>query len=133
MPEGTRSDAMPTKYTGGLHTNFVAALAIALATLTACGGDDARDTREEVADAQEQAAEHVAEAQSDAAEAGRDVDARAAAAYDVAVAQAEGAHSVAVERCDALAGDARRSCRERADADLQLAKSRAKQARDSST
>jgi hypothetical protein len=37
---------------------------------------------------------------------------------------------VAIERCDALSGDTRRSCRERADLELERARTAAKQARD---
>lgn len=106
---------------GGHRGILVAALiGSALATLTACGGD-ARPAGNAPAEA------HVAEAPDGTG------DARATAAHDVAVAQAEGAHSVALERCDTLAGDARNACRDRADSDLELAKSRAKEALDART
>lgn len=106
-----------------LRTLRVAVFLFVAATCVACdrGGDStARPaTRPD---------SHVADARRDGSDA-----TRAANAYDVAVAQAEGAHTVAVERCDAFDGDARLACRDRADADLELAKSRARKARDSRT
>lgn len=127
---------MHTNYGGGTRRKHVAHPAIVafaamsvVATLTACGDDGAREARTGSVTANDGAAAHVAEAEH----AGTTGDVRADAAYDVAVAQAEGAHSVAVERCGALTGDARDACRDRADAELELAKSRAKQARDART
>jgi hypothetical protein len=52
-------------------------------------------------------------------------DASARAAYDVAVAQADGDHSVAVQQCSALTGEAQKSCKERADAGYDQAKTHA--------
>ena len=46
-------------------------------------------------------------------------------AYDVAVAQADGDHNVAIQQCLALIGDAQKSCKERADAAYDQAKTHA--------
>jgi hypothetical protein len=45
-----------------------------------------------------------------------------ARASDVAMEQAAGAHRMAAARCGTLGGDARRACREHADADLERAR-----------
>lgn len=141
---------------GGPRKITVAALLLAAAaTLTACGREDPAETRADIAAAETTAAQRTAEAREQAAgqrsaaqhEAADSLEdgastgaaqaqvARASAesAHDVAVAQAEGAHEVATERCDALAGDARRSCRERADLELERARTAARQARDGPT
>ncbi len=46
-------------------------------------------------------------------------------AYDVAVAQADGDHNVAIQQCLALTGQAQKSCKERADAGYDQAKTHA--------
>jgi hypothetical protein len=43
----------------------------------------------------------------------------------VAVAQADGEHNVAIQQCLALTGEAQKSCKERADAGYDQAKTRA--------
>jgi hypothetical protein len=43
----------------------------------------------------------------------------------VAVAQADGDHNVAIQQCLALTGEAQKSCKERADADYDEAKTHA--------
>jgi hypothetical protein len=53
------------------------------------------------------------------------IEANARAAYDVAVAQADGDHTVAIQQCSALTGLAQKSCKERADAVLDQAKTHA--------
>ncbi|MCZ8132098.1 MAG: hypothetical protein O9284_12490 [Steroidobacteraceae bacterium] len=135
---------------------FVGLLAGA-AALAGCGREDPAETRADVARAETEATEQVAAAREAAADTNSDArheaaqsivesggesggsapdanrelrTASAEGAYAVAVAQAEGAHRVAVERCDALSGDARLICRDRADAELQRAKARAQAARD---
>jgi hypothetical protein len=46
--------------------------------------------------------------------------------YEVAMTAAEGDHKVALEQCDALSGAAQKDCKDKADADYDLAKARAK-------
>ena len=46
--------------------------------------------------------------------------------YDVTVTAADGQHKVALEQCDALAGAAQKDCKDKADADYDLVKARAK-------
>jgi len=48
------------------------------------------------------------------------------AAADTAVTQAEGDNKVALQKCEALSGDAQKSCKEQANAALDEAKARAK-------
>jgi len=48
------------------------------------------------------------------------------AAADSAVTQAEGENKVALAKCEALAGDAQKTCKEQANAQLDLVKQRAK-------
>jgi Tfp pilus assembly major pilin PilA len=113
--------------------------ALVLAAVSACDSAKSPDKVESnVAAAQAKAASEVADAQRSAA---KDVDAaqdkmngqgvelsntNAKATYDVAIAKAEGDHKVASAKCDALAGDAQKSCRDVSDAEYELAKSRAK-------
>lgn len=105
-----------------MHGILVGTLCAALLTLTGCGREN---PAEAIVDAQGDAnGQPVPQARQELR------SASAEGAYEVAVAQAEGAHKVAVERCDALSGDQRRNCRDRADAELQQAKNRAQQARD---
>ena len=47
-------------------------------------------------------------------------------AYDVTATAADGGHKVALEQCEALAGTAQKDCKDKADADYDLAKARAK-------
>lgn len=96
---------------GGRSSFFIVTLLAALATLAACGRDDAGEPRARLALAPPSAQR----------------------AYDVALAQAEGAHASARERCTTLAGDAQRTCNARADADLDYAKRRARAIRDAGT
>jgi hypothetical protein len=46
--------------------------------------------------------------------------------YDVAMTAAEGDHNVALEQCNALSGAAQKDCKDKADADYDLVKARAK-------
>jgi hypothetical protein len=48
------------------------------------------------------------------------------AAADDAVTQAEGENKIALAKCAALGGDAQKTCKEQANAELKLAKERAK-------
>jgi hypothetical protein len=111
-----------------------------LATALACGCNGAKSpaaVATDVAVAQQQASAEVADARKDAtknvdtavANAGgssKDVDdVGARSAYDVAVAQADGDHNVAIQQCLALTGEAQKSCKERADAAYDQAKTHA--------
>jgi hypothetical protein len=46
--------------------------------------------------------------------------------YDVAMTAAEGDHKVALEQCNALSGATQKDCKDKADADYDLVKARAK-------
>ena len=111
-----------------------------LTTALACGCNSAKSpaaVATDVAAAQQQASIEVADARKDAAKnvdraaanvdgSSKDLnDASAKAAYDVAVAQADGDHSVAIQQCSALTGEAQKSCKERADAGYDQAKTHA--------
>ena len=115
-----------------------------LATALACGCNSAKSpaaVATDVAAARQQASTEVTEARKDAA---KDVDSAAAnadgssknlndvdarTAYDVAVAQADGNHNVAIQQCSALTGEAQKSCKDRADAGYDQAKTHANVAR----
>jgi hypothetical protein len=111
-----------------------------LTAALACGCNSAKSpaaVATDVAAARQQASTEVTDAQKDAAKnvdstaanvdgSSKDVnDASAKAAYDVSVAQADGDHNVAIQQCSALTGDAQKSCKERADADYDQAKTHA--------
>lgn len=68
-----------------------------------------------------------ASADSDVAKAQDKADAKTAdAAADTEVTQAEGDNKVALAKCEALSGDAQKSCKDMANAKLAEAKARAK-------
>jgi nickel-dependent lactate racemase len=111
-----------------------------LTAALACGCNGAKSSAAvaiDVAAARQQASTEVTDARKDAAKnvdsAAANVDgsskdlnvASARAAYDVAVAQADGDHSVAIQQCSALTGEAQKSCKERADARDDQAKTHA--------
>jgi hypothetical protein len=106
-----------------------------LTTALACGCNSAKSpaaVATDVAAARQQASTAVDAAKNvDSAAANVDGsskdrnDASARAAYDVAVAQADGDHSVAIQQCSALTGEAQKSCKERADAGHDQAKTHA--------
>jgi hypothetical protein len=84
----------------------------------------------EVTDTQKDAAKNVDSAAANVDGSSKDLtDASARAAYDVAVAQADGNHGVAIQQCSALTGEAQKSCKERADAGYEQAKTHANVAR----
>jgi membrane-bound lytic murein transglycosylase B len=111
-----------------------------LTTALACGCNSAKSpaaVASDVAAARQQASTEVADARKDAA---KNVDSAAAnadgsskalndvgakTAYDVAVAQADGDHNVATQKCLAQTGDAQKSCKEKADASYDQAKTHA--------
>ena len=120
--------------------------AIALLAVVGCSrAESPAEVREDVSEARTEAAKDVNEAredqmetienrQHDIADEAHDVtdeardamDAEHETAYDVAVAKAEGEAKVAKEQCEAMSGDAQEACKERADANLNLAKANAK-------
>src|SRR6185312_12329270 len=107
--------------------------AVAMLGATACNrASDQATVANDVAKANDEAAKHDAKAEesqakTDVAKAQEKADDKKAdSAYDTAVTEAEGAHKVAVEKCNALAGDAQKACKDKADARLQLAKANAK-------
>jgi len=55
------------------------------------------------------------------------------AAYDVAVAKADGGHKIAIAKCEALAGNAQKSCMDQADAARDMAKAEAQAAKANGT
>ena len=110
-----------------------------LTTVLACGCNSAKSpaaVATDVAAAQQQASAAVTDARKEAA---KTLDSAANArgssknlndvgarnSYDVAVAQADGVHNVAIQQCLALTGEAQKSCKERADAGYEQAKTHA--------
>jgi hypothetical protein len=80
----------------------------------------------EVTDARKEAAINVDNAAANPDGSPKDAtDVGAKSAYDVAVAQADGDHNVAIQQCLALTGEAQKSCKERADAAYEQAKTHA--------
>ena len=91
---------------------------VAKAANTAAENDVKADERE---------AKVEASAGADVAKEQEKADAKTAdAAADTAVTQAEGDSKVALQKCEALSGDAQKSCKEQANAALDEAKARAK-------
>jgi hypothetical protein len=85
--------------------------------------------KKEVA-ALEQQARTEAAADTDEVDAVRKAEKRkAASSYDVAVTEAEGRYKITRAQCDALNGDVKRSCVDRADASLTLSKADAEATR----
>jgi hypothetical protein len=79
-----------------------------------------------VTDARKEAEKKIDSAEANADGSSKDLnEASAKAAYDVAVAQADGDHNVAIQQCSALTGEAQKSCKERADARYDQAKTQA--------
>jgi hypothetical protein len=89
---------------------------------------DARAKRDsEVASAKQEAAKSEGKAESKVDDKTADLNnANAKGAYDVAMAQADGDHKVALQRCDSISGDSQKACKDRADAQYDLAKANAK-------
>lgn len=80
----------------------------------------------EVTDARKDAARNLVSAATNADGSSKNLnDVGARNAYDVAVAQADGDHNVAIQKCLALTGEAQKSCKERADAQYDQAKTHA--------
>jgi hypothetical protein len=108
---------------------FIAAAVLGL-VLGAAGcnrQESAKEVREDVADARQDANEKVADQQADViAAADGSVEDRAEADYDVAIAQADGDRKVAAEACEALSGDAQANCKKQAEQSYDSAKALAK-------
>jgi hypothetical protein len=119
-----------------------ALLASAILCLSACNKSESPDkVQENVAKAQSNAAEENAKAdekvkqvEADAAKDRADALAKVAdksvgALADSAVTQAEGDTKVALAKCQALEGDAQKSCKDEANAHLDAVKAKAKAAK----
>ena len=113
--------------------------ALMIAGISGCNNAKSPDTVEnnvssaqakassEVADAKQEAGKDINSAQAKMNEQGTDLNnANAKGSYDVAMAKADGDHKVSTARCDALAGDAQKTCKDQADASYDLAKASAK-------
>jgi len=123
-----------------MRANLLLSAALtALVALSGCNKAEspdkvANDVAKATADAQkhDDRAEQKAE-QTDATvsnDLSKDVDKanskEARAAADDVVTQAEGQNKIALAKCEALAGDAQKSCKDQANADLDAIKQRAK-------
>jgi hypothetical protein len=119
-------------------TGYIAVILL-VAAMAACNNAKSPDAvANDVAAARQKAAAQVASAERDAAkkddsaqntvnEKTQDLNStEAKGAYDVASARAEGDHKIALEKCLALAGDAQQACKDKADANYDLAKANAK-------
>ena len=115
-----------------MNTRFVlkAAFFALLASSAACNrAESPAKTASDVSKARQEAVTNLASAQHKAADdLGKAAAEAAQARYDVAIAGAKGDHKVAVEQCEVLSGDQQKSCKDKADADLELATARAKDA-----
>lgn len=118
------------------HTkSYFAALAAALLLMTGCNrAESPREVSRDVAEAQQEGAEKVAEARADAARDRMDAgqpfnETPAENQYEIMLAQAEADHKVAIESCEILAGDAQRTCKADADAQLEASKADAERLR----
>ena len=119
-----------------------ALLASALLCLSACNkAESPEKVQEDVAKAQSKAADENAKAdqkvkqvEADAAKDRADAlakvtDKNVGALTDAAVTQAEGETQVALAKCEALEGDAQKTCKDQANAHLDAVKARAKTAK----
>jgi hypothetical protein len=80
----------------------------------------------ELTDAREDAAKNVDGAVTNADGSSKNLnDVGARSEYDVEVARADGDHNVAIQQCLAVTGEAQKSCKERADAAYDQAKTHA--------
>lgn len=85
---------------------------------------------DKVAKVDQSASEKVASAREDVRSEQRDLEHVAAVQNQkVAETEAEGAHKVALAQCEAMSGSAQKSCRDQADANYEVAKAKAEQAR----
>ena len=122
-------------------TLIVTTLAVTLGLVACQKHETPAENRADVAAARSEASKDVAEVRKDADAKVADASRTQAAAQtdvghevskadeDVAIADANGAYKVAIAKCDIMTGDARSTCKHRADADLEMAKARALQGR----
>jgi hypothetical protein len=88
------------------------------------------DAAQEDAKADEKVKQVEAEAAKDRADAGvKAADKSVGAVVDSAVTQAEGETKVALAKCEALEGDAQKTCKDQANAHLDAVKAKAKAAK----
>jgi hypothetical protein len=124
-----------------MRTLLTAAIVIAVFTIAGCDNAKPPDTvAKDVAKAEQKAANEVANsekaAEKDLNKAAEKVDDKlvdfnntaAKEAYKLAVAKADGDRKVALANCQALGGDAQKTCKEQAQADFGAAKANAKAA-----
>jgi hypothetical protein len=124
-----------------MRTVLTSAIAIAVLALAGCDSAKSPETVAKHVDAAEQkAATELAKseqaAEKDLAKAAEKVDDKvvefnntaAKDAYNLAVAKADGDRKVALANCQALGGDAQKTCKDQADADSGAAKANAKAA-----
>jgi hypothetical protein len=124
-----------------MRTLLTSAIAIAVFTMTGCDHAKPPETvAKDVAKAEQQAASEVASseknAEKDLSKAANKVDDKLAdfnntaakEAYNLAVAKADGNRKVALANCQALGGDAQKTCKDQAEADYGAAKANAKAA-----
>lgn len=120
---------------------LISSIALTVALATGCNNAKSPDAvASDVAAAQQKASTEVANSENAAAkDMGKAADkvdgkmtdlnnAAAKDAYDIVVAQADGNRKVALANCNALSGDAQKSCKDQADADYKAAKAGAKSA-----
>jgi hypothetical protein len=133
------------KHSGGPHVNNISKATtilgvIALSVIAGCNQAKSPDrVQSDVTRAQESGAKDVARAEAQEAKTDAKQDDRVGSAVDsanakitgasvdTALAQAEADNKVALAKCEALAGDQQKTCRDTANAQLDLVKSRAKE------
>lgn len=114
-------------------------MSLVLAAVSACNNAKSPDKVEndvasaqskasaEIADAKQAAAKDTNAAQAKMNDKGSDLNnVNAQGNYDVAMAKADGEHKISSAKCDATSGDTQKACKERADAEYDLAKAQAK-------
>ena len=124
-----------------MRTLPTSVIALTLCCVAACNNAKSPDTvAKDVAVAEQKASNEVADSQKDASKdigkAADKVDDKladlnntvASNAYTIAVTKADGDKKIALAKCDALAGDAQKSCKQQADADYAAAKANARAA-----
>jgi hypothetical protein len=124
-----------------MRTFFTSAIVIAVFTMAGCDQAKPPETvAKDVAKAEQKAAGELASseknAEKDLSKAADKVDDKLADfnntaakdAYNLAVAKADGDRKVALANCQALGGDAQKTCKDQAEADYGAAKANAKAA-----
>ena len=120
---------------------LISSIALTVALAAGCNNAKSPDAvANDVAKAQDKASTEVANSENSAAkDVGKAADkvddkmtdlnnTAAKDAYNIVVAQADGNRKIALAKCDALSGDAQKSCKDQADADYKAAKAGAKAA-----